>query len=338
MLHLEQRAYQEEGVEWEFVDFTDNASVLSTLEGRPSGLLPTLDDQCLFATSTDASFLQVLSKSHATSAEITFPKIKQAAFVVRHSAGPVEYDISGFLEKNKDMLFSDLTSMMSSSSNAFIAALFEELPAPPPASGRTPTRGQGGKASQHVSVSAKFRHQLGGLMRSLEQTNPLFVRCIKPNHDKSPAYLDGQLVDHQLRCSGVLAAVKISQCGFPSRVPFTEFSTRYMPLLSKAPASGTDRKQVCATLLEQLGVADSDFQMGRTRIFFKAGVIASLEQVRLDQNRSYKYEVTPRRSSQSTGGRGDDFTICFTICLCIGPDLDGYRAPKMKHFISSTLI
>lgn len=129
MLQNEQRAYHDEGIEWVYVDFTDNTSVpepqtlkpaqqapnskpqtqrqvLGTLEGRPQGLLPTLDDQCLFATATDASFLQVLSKAHAASMDVTFPKIRQAAFVVRHSAGSVEYDISGNGRTNPEVFFS----------------------------------------------------------------------------------------------------------------------------------------------------------------------------------------------------------------------------------------
>jgi len=223
MLAREQDEYAAEGVEWQQVEFQDNCNILALLEAKPHGILPLLDDQCLVASSSDASFLAVIVQKHADTAVFHVPKLSHSSFVIRHSAGAVEYEAAAFLDKNKDQLYPDLVEMLTSSSRALVRELFSETKdtdktraaAKPPGGGKAVgARGSLAKAAQHVSVSAKFREQLNHLMKTLDKTRPTFVRCIKPNVDKAPGVFLASLVDHQLRCSGVYSAVKISQAIF----------------------------------------------------------------------------------------------------------------------------
>ena len=77
------------------------------------------------------------------------------------------------------------------------------------------------------TVSQLYKDQLTKLMGTLRNTNPNFVRCIIPNHEKRAGKIDATLVLDQLRCNGVLEGIRICRQGFPNRIPFQEFRQRY---------------------------------------------------------------------------------------------------------------
>lgn len=70
------------------------------------------------------------------------------------------------------------------------------------------------------TVSQLYKEQLAKLMITLRNTNPNFVRCIIPNHEKRAGKIDAPLVLDQLRCNGVLEGIRICRQGFPNRIPF----------------------------------------------------------------------------------------------------------------------
>merc|ERR1712212_823035 len=137
----------------------------------------------------------------------------------------------------------------------------------------------GGSAFQTVS----FRHkeQLKNLMSTLMSTSPHFVRCIIPNEKKTPGLIDGQLVLHQLRCNGVLEGIRICRKGFPSRMLFSDFRQRYQILAASAiPTGFVDGKVAAEKLMEALQMDASEFRIGLTKVFFKAGIVGELEEMR----------------------------------------------------------
>lgn len=78
------------------------------------------------------------------------------------------------------------------------------------------------------TVSQLYKDQLTKLMVTLRNTNPNFVRCIIPNHEKRSGKIDAGLVLDQLRCNGVLEGIRICRQGFPNRIPFQEFRQRFV--------------------------------------------------------------------------------------------------------------
>merc|ERR1711939_1099893 len=137
------------------------------------------------------------------------------------------------------------------------------------------------KGSAFQTVSARHKQSLHGLMDTLMATSPHFVRCIIPNENKAPGEVDGQLVLHQLRCNGVLEGIRICRKGFPSRMQFNDFKQRYQILAASAiPPGYIDGKTASEKLIEALQLDENEFRIGLTKVFFRAGIVGELEEMR----------------------------------------------------------
>jgi myosin protein heavy chain len=117
-------------------------------------------------------------------------------------------------------------------------------------------------------------------MAQLNSTHPHFVRCILPNHEKRPKKFDTLLVLDQLRCNGVLEGIRIARTGYPNRLFFTEFRQRYEVLMKNMPKGYVDGQKACTLILKELGLDENLYKVGLTKVFFKSGVLAVLEERR----------------------------------------------------------
>merc|ERR1719233_2315176 len=131
------------------------------------------------------------------------------------------------------------------------------------------------------TVSQLYKEQLSKLMVTLRNTNPNFVRCIILNHEKKAGKINAPLVLDQLRCNGVLEGIRICRQGFPNRIPFQEFRQRYELLTPNViPKGFMDGKKACEKMIEALELDPGLFRIGQSKIFFRAGVLAHLEEER----------------------------------------------------------
>jgi len=151
-----------------------------------------------------------------------------------------------------------------------------------------------------ASVGNQFRKQLDSLMRKINETTPYFIRCINPNKQKKPRLYNGIAVVDQLRCGGVIEAVRITKNMYPTHVPHRDFYERFtIPwewqcILARAakgkkfynlPITATidEIYNACKELLIALGLRNpEDYQLGRSLVFFRVGMIAKLETRLLD--------------------------------------------------------
>jgi len=117
-------------------------------------------------------------------------------------------------------------------------------------------------------------------METLQATNPHFVRCIIPNLEKKPGKLIPHLVLEQLRCNGVLEGIRISRKGFPNRVIYSDFVKRYYILSPNIPRNSPDAKVATDQLITELKIDKEQFRMGLTKIFFRTGQLAGIEELR----------------------------------------------------------
>ncbi|XP_054134636.1 myosin-1B-like isoform X6 [Melozone crissalis] len=282
MFVLEQEEYKKEGIEWEFIDFGMDLAACIELIEKPMGIFSILEEECMFPKATDTSFKNKLYDQHLGKSN-NFQKPKpgkgkaEAHFSLVHYAGTVDYNISGWLDKNKDPLNETVVGLYQKSSLKTLALLFASA-----SGGGGGKKGGKKKGSSFQTVSALFRENLNKLMTNLRSTHPHFVRCIIPNESKTPGAMEHELVLHQLRCNGVLEGIRICRKGFPSRILYADFKQRYKVLNASAIPEGQfiDSKKASEKLLGSIDVDHTQYKFGHTKVFFKAGLLGLLEEMR----------------------------------------------------------
>merc|ERR1712235_70792 len=204
-------------------------------------------------------------------------------FELYHYAGTVGYNVTDWLTKNKDPLNNSVVQLYKSSSMPTMKDIWSSYVSADDAAAAS--KGKGGKRQKGGSfqtVSALHRESLGRLMTNLRSTQPHFVRCIIPNEIKKPGYMEWNLL-HQLRCNGVLEGIRICRKGYPSRVQYDEFSQRYTILFPAAKITqeeSGDFKKTAKVITEGIQLEEWKHRFGHTKMFFKAGVIGDLEDMR----------------------------------------------------------
>ncbi|XP_075873853.1 unconventional myosin-X [Nelusetta ayraudi] len=269
---LEQLEYNREGVQWDAIDWMDNAECLDLIE-KKLGLLALVNEESRFPKGTDFTLLEKLHSRHSTNPYYVKPRVADHQFGIKHYAGEVLYDARGILEKNRDTFRDDILNMLKDSRLDFIYDLFEKV-------GSRNSEEKMGTARRKPTVSSQFRDSLHALMATLSVSNPFFIRCIKPNMEKNPSVFNPEVVINQLRYSGMLETVKIRRAGFPVRRTFKDFFLRYKIIMKeKTPAIGDDKKR-STDLLFKYDKTKKEWQLGKTKVFMKE----SLEQ-RLEKDR-----------------------------------------------------
>ncbi|XP_077325391.1 myosin-6 [Lithobates pipiens] len=302
MFVLEQEEYKKEGIEWEFIDFGMDLQACIDLIEKPMGIMSILEEECMFPKASDVTFKAKLYDNHLGKSnnfqKPRNPKGKpEAHFALVHYAGTVDYNILGWLEKNKDPLNETVVGLYQKSSLKLLALLFANYAGTDADTGKG--KGAKKKGSSFQTVSALHRENLNKLMTNLRTTHPHFVRCIIPNERKAPGEMDNPLVMHQLRCNGVLEGIRICRKGFPNRILYGDFKQRYRILNPSAIPEGQfiDSRKGAEKLLGSLEIDHSQYKFGHTKVFFKAGLLGSLEEMR-DERLS---RIITRIQAQSRG-------------------------------------
>ncbi|XP_011345042.1 myosin heavy chain, muscle isoform X6 [Ooceraea biroi] len=287
MFVLEQEEYTKEGIEWAFIDFGMDLLACIDLIEKPMGILSILEEESMFPKATDKTFEEKLNNNHlGKSPNFLKPKPpkpgQQAAhFAIGHYAGNVPYNITGWLEKNKDPLNDTVVDQYKKSANKLLVEIFADHPGQSgDAGGGGGKGGRGKKGGGFSTVSSSYKEQLNNLMTTLRATQPHFVRCIIPNELKQPGVIDSHLVMHQLTCNGVLEGIRICRKGFPNRMVYPDFKLRYKILAPAAVDKAKEPKDAAAAVLESTGLDADMYRLGHTKVFFRAGVLGQMEELR----------------------------------------------------------
>uniref|UniRef100_A0A8D3B4S5 Myosin, heavy chain 10, non-muscle n=1 Tax=Scophthalmus maximus TaxID=52904 RepID=A0A8D3B4S5_SCOMX len=292
MFILEQEEYQREGIEWSFIDFgLDLQPCIDLIErpANPPGVLALLDEECWFPKATDKTFVEKLIQEQGTHPKFQKPRqLKDKAdFCILHYAGKVDYKADEWLMKNMDPLNDNVATLLHQSTDKFVAELWKDVDrivGLDQVAGMNETAfGATYKTKKGMfrTVGQLYKESLTKLMATLRNTNPNFVRCIIPNHEKRAGKLEPHLVLDQLRCNGVLEGIRICRQGFPNRIVFQEFRQRYEILTPNAiPKGFMDGKQACERMIQALELDPNLFRIGQSKIFFRTGVLAHLEEER----------------------------------------------------------
>ena len=256
----------------------DNSEVVRLIGGRPGGVLHSLNEECVVPKGSDDSFVEKLLETHKESDFLKKPIKEQCAFTVVHFVGPVVYSAQGMLIKNKDPVSEDLMVLLQHSQSLWVKMLFG---------------GEGGsgkavmskkKEAKFKGVAAKFQQQLEDLLQLVGWSDLHFVRCIKPNPKKVPKEFEPTMVETQLRCSGVFEAVRVIGMGFPDRLPHFQIYGQYAQILPKDERPAMDEwghpeegeGPAVKVVMAALNVSESEYAIGHSKVFFKAGVLPKL--------------------------------------------------------------
>ncbi|CDU20108.1 myosin F, putative [Plasmodium yoelii] len=217
----EEKLYIEEGIKWSSLDFPDNKDCVDILQNKPFGIFCMLDEESFIPGGKDKTFCNKIISKHVNNKRFESIKTDPNSFIIVHFAGKVMYNSCGFLEKNKDQLSDDAQNVLLKSQNEYIHNLFKKY------------LRRNFEKKRFATVSSEFKQQLDVLMTRINQTEPHFIRCIKPNSKNVPDIFDRHSVNEQLKYGGVLQAIKVSRAGYPVRLTHQNCINEYYILLTK---------------------------------------------------------------------------------------------------------
>ncbi|XP_039445207.1 myosin heavy chain, muscle isoform X3 [Culex pipiens pallens] len=289
MFVLEQEEYKKEGINWAFIDFGMDLLACIDLIEKPMGILSILEEESMFPKATDQTFAEKLMNNHlGKSAPFQKPRppkpgCQAGHFAIGHYAGTVSYNITGWLEKNKDPLNDTVVDQFKKGKNALIVEIFADHPGQSGGGDAGGKGGRGKKGAGFATVSSSYKEQLNNLMTTLKSTQPHFVRCIIPNELKQTGLIDAHLVMHQLTCNGVLEGIRICRKGFPNRMMYPDFKLRYLILAPAAMMAEKEGKNAAQKCFDAIGLDPESYRIGHTKVFFRAGVLGQMEEFRDDR-------------------------------------------------------
>merc|ERR1719374_258829 len=262
MFTLEQEEYVKEGLDWANVDFGMDLQKCIDMFEKPMAFLAIFEEESLFPKATPRPD-------------------PDAHFAVIHYAATVSYNLTGWLEKNKDPLNDTIVEMIKNGGNSLMIQCFADHPGQPTEA----PKDDGGRKKKGggKTVSSYFKGQLDDLMTTLYKTEPHFIRCVVPNTHKIPGGVEPGLVMHQYQCNGVLAGIAICRKGFPNKMLYPEFKSRYNILAAKAVAKAKNDKAAAGAVMDVIKLDKEKFRLGHTKVFFRAGILGFMEEVREDR-------------------------------------------------------
>merc|ERR1719410_2118661 len=284
MFTLEQEEYVKEGLDWANVDFGMDLQKCIDMFEKPMALLAIFEEESLFPKATDAPFCEKLHTNllgkWANFAKPNPRPDPDAHFAVIHYAATVSYNLTGWLEKNKDPLNDTIVEMIKNGSNSLAIECFADHPGQPLEAPKDQDRKKKGGGK---TVSSYFKGQLDDLMTTLYKTEPHFIRCVVPNTHKIPGGVEPDLVMHQYQCNGVLAGISICRKGFPNKMLYPEFKARYNIISAQFVAKAKNDKAAALVVMDAVKMDKEKFRLGHTKVFFRAGIAGKMEEFREDK-------------------------------------------------------
>merc|ERR1712126_744933 len=282
MFVVEQEEYVKEGIDWVMVDFGMDLAAAIIMFEKPMGIWAILEEESLFPKATDKSFEEKLKASLGKLPVFLKPQSKtdkNAHFAISHYAGIVSYNVTGWLEKNKDPVNDTVVEVMKSTSTCeLLVHLWLDHPGQPTTAPKE--EGKKKKKGGGKTVSSVYLVSLVDLMNTLYSCEPHFVRCLVPNNHKKPGDVEPPLIMHQLTCNGVLEGIRICMRGFPNRMQYPDFKLRYSCLGQDAIKSSEDNKTAVWALMDGIPFDRERYRLGHTMVFFRAGALGGLEEER----------------------------------------------------------
>jgi len=264
----EQEEYIRESVVWTEIEVPTSQEMIDLVETKTTGFFAILDSACQAPQPDVEAFHQEFFKKNGKVSLVSrYNNRKKKRFFgieFKHYADNVKYDLAEFIAKNMEKLHNDTKKMFNTSD----LKLVQEV-----AGGRV-RRSRGFK-----SVTSVFSKALNLLMANLKATEPYFVRCVNPNKKKTGTFFKRQVVEDQLRCGGIIEALRVLKLGYPTRVTYDILYNKYHKTITHPLISRMGPDKFAAAILVAFGVDESEYELGLTKIFFRPAKAAVLDEI-----------------------------------------------------------
>jgi myosin-5 len=291
---LEQQLYVDEDIEWSFIEFSDNQPCIDVIEKR-LGVLDLLNEESRLPSGSDQQWTDKLYEHLAKSpSDNVFkkPRFGNNKFIISHYALDVSYDTEGFVEKNRDTVSDGQKDTLKKSTNSFLIDILSTSEINSEETTKQEVK-PGRRIPGKETLGSKFKGSLIDLMKTINSSNVHYIRCIKPNEEKKAWEFDPNMVLSQLRACGVLETIKISCAGFPSKMSYPEFADSFNVLFGSEDRSKLFKGQInedflitlTKKFLDETIKDDHSFQIGKTKVFFKAGILGNIEKMKSDKHK-----------------------------------------------------
>ncbi|KAI8093452.1 P-loop containing nucleoside triphosphate hydrolase protein [Halteromyces radiatus] len=285
---LEQEEYVREEINWKFIEFSDNQKCIEMIEAK-MGILSLLDEESRLPSGTDQAFCNKLYQTFASPPYQDYfkkPRFSNSSFTVVHYAHDVQYEAEGFMDKNKDTVPDEHLALLQGAEFNFLVDMLQENNSSNSGSDSPTNSPKRLSLVKKPTLGSIFKLSLISLMDTIGQTNVHYIRCIKPNEAKAAWQFEPNMVLAQLRACGVLETIRISCSGYPTRWTFSDFVDRYYVLVPSdqwRPRNKADERKLCGAILDTHVTSPDRYQIGLTKIFFRAGQLAYMEKLRTDR-------------------------------------------------------
>lgn len=309
---------REDGVLSDFgVDYFDNAPCIELLTCQRAGILTVLDKESLFARGSYQNFLQKVKGQHKDSDSFFDPDPESSCFGVSHYNGNVVYDASSLLNINRDSINDDIICVFSRQNCNFGFATHLFTNDLKPQQGQTtapkgvlyrisPTPAQEAQSPAGTAdaplrtFSQGFQEKIDGLLKTLVQAQPTFVRCIKINTREEPYSFDRGIVSQQIRVLQIFETLQLLQSALANRIRLEAFAKKYS-FVSPRKVRGLeetgyeDCKDILETLMRKVDKPNNDVMfgswvLGKRYVFYSEVVKQELD--KLYEERKVKAVVT----------------------------------------------
>jgi myosin heavy subunit len=226
------------------IPFKDNQAIIESMDYykssnkdlSPNGIFQNLDD-CSLQKKKDKEFLDQLKLCFPNDKNQQHPivkisKISTDKFTIIHTAKNVEYSTNNFVNKNLDEVKPIMSEAIENSSDNNIKYILNEVNDESEYKAKKQKQEEEANAKSNLKtnnkyIGAKFRVDMNSLMTELSTCQCHYVRCLKPNEDKTKEIFHPQFVFNQIRYLGILDTIRIRKDGYPCRKKFRDFFFRF---------------------------------------------------------------------------------------------------------------
>ncbi|RKP19160.1 hypothetical protein ROZALSC1DRAFT_29208 [Rozella allomycis CSF55] len=289
------QCYVEDNINISFPKYVDNSNCLLLFSNKNNGLFSILDEETLRKTKgKDISVLESYNKSHADNPYFATPESNKRSFSIKHYAGVVTYDVSKFVERNKDTISADITESHPKDEKVIVNAQQPKLPIRQPSVLKKKKEEVKEKVEDRVvegqTVVSQFSVAIDQLLEAQVNNNILFVICMKPNARLEPNAFENNYVTKQMYNYGINDLVCLKKNGYSLITTFEDFVNDFANVFRAYSLDlGVEPKSLCGQLMSLINM-ENESKIGLKYLYLTR--VSHKEVMKIDYEERFKNGMT----------------------------------------------